>query len=271
MNGADFLQALRELQTLRSQPEAWSQRKQALVNELSNITLEEEHPGPEEDYPAWMKFKAQFPDGLKGSHLCGHYSELGQVALDKATTLYRSLVSFVLRSPVNQAHLQSWADKQIQEGSLSKVEPVCIPEWKQKLHPKLTPYYLRCTIDLGERVPIRAGLAKPEHIALLRRHGGEQLNFSTSLAYVVEQFESSTFLLTLWVLVDNQSPSLPKVRFGTGYIGNEFPVEDGGLLTALLDPEATDQALHDKIDAFVAGVDANDLMFTLLPPECVGG
>lgn len=271
MNGADFLQALRELQSLRSQPELWSRRKQELLEELSNITLAEEQPGPEEDYPAWMKFKAQFPEGLKDSHLCGHYSELGEVALASAANLYRSLVSFVLRTPVNQANLQSWAEKQVKEGTLSHFEPACIPDWKQQKHPELTPYYLRCTLELGELVPIRAGLAKPEHVALLRRHGGEQLNFCTSLAYVVEQFESSTFLLTLWVLVDPKSPSQPKVRFGTGYIGNQFPVEDGGLLTALFHPDTSSEALMEKVDAFVAGVDANDLMFTLLPPECVGG
>lgn len=267
MNGAFFVDVLRELTSVRDQPELWWKRKRAFVSSLQSVSMYEEMPAPESHYPSWIRFRDLHKDALQGAHLCGHYFELCDEAWDHAASLYRELTSFVTQSDVSVESLQQWVAQRVDAGHLSKSEPVTVPEWKQQQLPGITPYYIRCVVELGESVKVRAGLAKPEDVQLIKRHNGEQLNFATPVDKVVERFTSSTFLLTLWVLVDEEKPQYPTVRFGTGYMGSMFPPEQGSILSALCNPDLSKEVLDERIHLFLEAIDNQGLMFTLLPPK----
>lgn len=267
MQASLFLQNLRGVYDQREKPKRFKTALRNLTQKLRHIDLHEALPPSPEDYPHWMDFAARHAQPLTDSHLHAHYFELSKSTLDQIAAIYEDLVAFVATGKMDVPTLEGFVTGYKKEGLVVRSKPVEHALWRAPKCPGEIPNYLQLLVKLDQPQATRRVFADPKDVVLVKRHGGRQTQFllaDDKIDLYPPQL-CPTMVLSLWVYVDEADPSQKRVAFGTGYIGDNFPFEEGDIMGALLDNKRPMELRLAQMQRFLDTRHQSKKIYALLP------
>lgn len=269
MQARHFVKRLRQLCQHQNAPAMYQRELAVLREELFQIAEQEETPAPPERYPAWLDFASRYAAALEHSHLSAHYFEFRPPVLERLGGLYDRLTAFVQENPVREEALESFVRREVEAGRVIRSRPVDRACWRAPFVPGTRLYYIQCVLQLDAPQPSRGVHAPLDDVLLLRRHGGSQVQFAVRPGVPTQPEPYDTAVLTLWVEVATDDPAAKRVRFGTGYIGQNFPFEEERVLKVLADEESPLAYQLPILKDFLQRCEDNQPLFALLPPSAL--